>query len=89
MLFSLYNENAADHDGKLAENWNEKAPGIMFLVRHASPFRRVLQCSPKYRQSGLTSATVGGFLSVLFYFLDKLSRRLDPLSQPPLQLQVS
>lgn len=56
VLFSLYTEKAADHDQKPAENWREDPRGIMFLVRHASPFRRALQCSPKHRQSGLISA---------------------------------
>jgi hypothetical protein len=51
--FSLYNEKAADHDQKLAEN-REDAQGIMLLVRHASPFRRALQCSPKHPQSGVS-----------------------------------
>jgi len=37
MLFSLYNEKAAEHDQKLAENWREDAQGIMVLVRPAIP----------------------------------------------------
>ena len=49
MLFSLYNEKAADHVQNLAKIGREDAQGIMFLVRHASPFRRILQCSPKHR----------------------------------------
>ncbi|KAH9953396.1 hypothetical protein BC827DRAFT_1146204, partial [Russula dissimulans] len=31
MLFSLYNEKAAEYDQKLAENWREDAQGIMIL----------------------------------------------------------
>ena len=74
----MYNENAAGYDQKLAENWMEDVQGIMFLVRHANPFHRVLQCSPKYRQSGLLSATVRGFLSVLFYFSDNALKTSRP-----------
>lgn len=35
VLFSLYNEKAAEYDQKLAENWREDARGIMLLVRSA------------------------------------------------------
>jgi hypothetical protein len=34
MLFSLYNEKAAEYDQKLAENWREDAQGVMLLVRN-------------------------------------------------------
>ena len=37
MLFSLYNEKAAEYDQKLVENWREDAQGIMLLVRSAVP----------------------------------------------------
>jgi hypothetical protein len=35
VLFSLYNDKAAEYDQKLAENWREDAQGIMILVRNA------------------------------------------------------
>ena len=37
VLFSLYNEKAAEYDQKLVENWREDAQGIMLLVRSAVP----------------------------------------------------
>jgi hypothetical protein len=37
MLFSLYNEKAAEYDQKLVENWREDAQGIMLLVRSVVP----------------------------------------------------
>ena len=41
VLFSLYNDKAAEYDQKLAENWREDAQSIMLLVRnvdiHLSP----------------------------------------------------
>ena len=42
VLFSLYNEKAAEYDQKLVENWREDAQGIMLLVRSTVP-------SPSYR----------------------------------------
>ena len=44
MLFSLYNEKAAEYDQKLAENWREDAQGVMLLVRN--PSYRARLCSP-------------------------------------------
>ena len=63
MLFSLYNEKAAEYDQKLAENWREDAQGVMLLVRNASSSYRARLMLTRHRQSGLLSATVATFLS--------------------------
>ncbi|KAH9970936.1 hypothetical protein BJV74DRAFT_247212 [Russula compacta] len=73
VLFSLYNEKAADHDQRLAEKleggW-AAAQGVMFLTSLISASRRIP-------------------FTVLFYFSAKLLRRLSPVSRPHLQIQVS
>jgi hypothetical protein len=60
ILFSLYNEKAADYDQKLAENWREDAQAIMLLVRnaliHFSPVKthqhtRVVLWQPQWQHS--------------------------------------
>jgi len=83
VLFSLYNEKAAEYDQKLAENWREDAQGVMLLVRNAVLF----PCANAHQTSigrSLISHSGNIPFTIVPNLSDELPRPLGFLSWPDL-----
>jgi hypothetical protein len=82
VLFSLYNEKAAEYDQKLAENWREDAQGVMILVRNAITHL----CPVNTHQTSLEWSHISHSGNIPFTIVpdlsNDLSRRRCLLSRP-------
>jgi len=88
MLFSLYNEKAADYDQNLADNWKEDARGVMLLVRHTIPSRPALSVNQTSLEWFVISHNCGIPISVRVVpaLSNDLARCLSLLSWPDLPI---
>lgn len=84
VLFSLYNEKAAEYDQKLAENWREDAQGIMLLVRSAVIHLSPVNTHPPPLEWSLISHSGNVPFTRIPGLSDEFPRRLGVLSQSDL-----